>query len=105
MKSVMSDYRFSIEALEALAKEGNRRGNREAFNILDTFLFGSGIAGGSPVAGATLGVTRRVLNSPKGVTKIAQGLNNLGQTTSKKGTLLKAGAAGLFKPKATQDNQ
>lgn len=107
LKSIMNEYRFSIDALEALAKEAKRRGNREAISFLDTVLFGSGIAAGNPVVGAGLGVTRRLVSSPRGTTAIGQGINKLGSKTTGKGLAAK-GVVGILASKAsqaTQDNQ
>jgi hypothetical protein len=104
LKPVMNEYRFNIEALNALAKEANRRGNREVIGLIDTVFFGSGIASGNPAVGATLGVARRLINSPAGTTKVGQGINQLGKGTSKSGALLR-GAAAYSSSKATQNNQ
>lgn len=84
MKATMGEYRFNIEALEALAKEAARRENKDVLGLIDAALLGGGIANGSPFAGATLGLTRRMLNSPSGLTKLGQ--------TIQKGTLTNSGA-------------
>jgi hypothetical protein len=86
VEKAMEDYSFSIDSLEALAKEAARRGNNQAISLIDSIFFSGGVAAGEPVTGAGLGVARKVLNSPSGSTGAAQAIE-------KSGTITQVGAA------------
>ena len=94
-KSVMQDYAFNIEALEALAKEAARRGNRQLIGFIDAALVGGGAAGGNVVAGATLGAMRRLAQSPRAITGAGQGFKNL-SNSSIKGIVSRSLAGRIF---------
>lgn len=72
----MKDYGFYIEALETLANEAKRRGNNQIFGLIDTTLFGGGFITGEPLTGASIGLTRKALNSPTILTSAAQKIKN-----------------------------
>lgn len=91
MGPAMKDYRFYIDALEALAKEATRRGNKEVISLIDSVLFSGGVAAGEPIAAATISFGRRLLNSPSAVTNIGSVIEK-GGTATKTGTAVKAGA-------------
>jgi len=86
MKSIMNDYRFNIEALEALGKEAARTNNRQVLGLIDSIFIGQGIAMGAPVASTALALTRRALGGAPLSTRIAQ-------TIQKSGVSTKAGIA------------
>jgi hypothetical protein len=92
LESVMNEYRFNIEALDALAKEAAKRGNREVIGLIDTVFLGSGIATNNPIIGGGLSIGRRLLNSPTGTTRVGTALNNIG-TGTKAGALVRGSAA------------
>lgn len=75
MQSVMNDYSFYIDALEALAKEAARTGNNQVISFIDSmFLAGTAVSGNPIPAGAGL-LRRLILTSPKGLTNTAQKIN------------------------------
>lgn len=77
MADVMKNYQFSIEALDALAKESVRSGNKNVLSLIDTTLIGNG----SPVSiGAYIG--KKTLLNPTVVTKTAQSIANPGKTST-----------------------
>lgn len=82
MGSVMKDYSFSIEALEALAKEAQRKGNAQVLGMIDSILFTGGATAGGPLVGAGSFLARKTLSSAPVATGLAQGLNTLGRATA-----------------------
>jgi len=86
MKNIMKDYAFNIDALEALANEAKRRGNNQVLSLIDSIFFSTGLASGNPIAGASVGTVRKIINSPYGATTI-------GSAIEKGGSLSKPGAA------------
>lgn len=81
MAKVMDQYRFSIEALESIAKEAARRGNNQLIGLIDSMFIGA-TAIGSPAAAATLGIGRRALNDPRVLTNTAQAISKSGSLSS-----------------------
>lgn len=75
MGTVMKDYSFHIEALEALANEAKRTGNNQLMGLIDSVFLAEGLAGNTavPLAG---GVIRRVVNSASGATRLGSSLAN-----------------------------
>lgn len=72
MESVMKDYSFYIDSLEALAKEAARTGNNQVISLIDS-MFLAGTAATGTVLPAGIGLLRRMfLTSPSGVTGMAQ---------------------------------
>lgn len=98
MGKVMEDYAFSIDAMESIAKEAARRGNREVFGLLDTLFLSQGLGGGSPGVAAGVGMLRKTLMTPTGLTKTAQAIQNSGPI-SQVGAVIKGAAAQLFTKK------
>jgi hypothetical protein len=96
MAKVMEEYSFNIEALQALAKEAARRGNNQALSLIDSIILSGGLAGGEPVASMAIGVGRKLLNSPSGLTKTGQ-LIEKGGTLTRTGAALKGAASRLLK--------
>ena len=82
LKPVMNEYRFNIEALDALAREAKKRGDRAAIGLMDGLLFSSGAAGGAPGVGAAISLGRKVLSTPSGTTRIGSAINNAGRLNS-----------------------
>ena len=78
----MKSYTFNIEALDALAKEAARRGNRQLLGYIDSVLLGSGIAAGNPGLGTGVGIARRLLQSPTALTKGGQIISKLGKSST-----------------------
>jgi len=78
----MKNYSFSIDALEALTKEAQRKGNSQVVGLIDSILFTGGAAfGGTPVGVGGV-VARHTLSSAKAATGLAQGINTLGRATA-----------------------
>lgn len=75
---LMKDYSFYLDALEALAKEGARRGNNQVLSLIDSVLLGGAAAGGPSATAATTGLTmlaaRRFLASSFGATFLGQAI-------------------------------
>lgn len=88
-KNVMKDYSFHIEALEALAKEAQRRGNRQILGLIDSSLVGGGIIASNPIIGASAALLRKATTSARGLTRGAQVIKNLG-TSTKRGITTRA---------------
>ncbi len=88
----MNDYRFNIDALEALAREAKRRGNNNLVSFLDAAIFGGGAALGGTLGGVGLAAARKATTMPSLMTRVAQGLNKVGPV-SKLGVLLRGGAS------------
>jgi len=88
MAKTMDDYRFHIEALDALAKEAKRRGNNQVISLIDSVFLGGGLASGEPVATGALLATRNFLKSARGATALGQMLQN--PTTRPLGVALRA---------------
>lgn len=82
-KDVMKDYSFHIEALEALAKEAQRRGNRQLLGLIDSSLVGGGIIASNPLVGAGAALLRKATTSARGLTRGSQAIKNIGQSTKK----------------------
>lgn len=82
MGNIMKDYSFSIDALEALAKEAQRKGNSQVIGMIDSILFTGGASAGGPLLGAGSFLARRSLASPTIATGGAQMINNLGRATA-----------------------
>lgn len=100
MKDVMNDYRFYIDALEALANEAKRRGNRQVLSLIDSLFFSTGLASGNPALGITAGVGRKLLNMPAGATNLAHMIDNIQPTMA--GRLLRGAA---IQATASQEQQ
>lgn len=86
MAKVMEEYSFNIDALDILAKEAARRGNKEALGLIDSMLISGGIGSGAPGPAIAATVARKVLASPTGLTRT-------GQIIEKGGSMTKTGAA------------
>lgn len=82
MGNVMKDYSFSIDALEALAKEAQRKGNAQVLGMIDSILFTGGATAGGPLVGAGSFLARRSLMAPTVATNAAQMINTLGRATA-----------------------
>jgi len=82
MEKIMDDYAFSIEALEHIAKEAQKRGNGAVLSLIDSILLGSGVAGGNPMAAGGLAMTRKLVGLPSFMTGGAQMINTLGRATA-----------------------
>lgn len=82
ISTIMKDYSFSIEALEALAKEAQRKGNSQVIGMIDAILLGAGSTAGGPLIGAGSFLARRSLAAPSVATYGAQMLNSLGRATA-----------------------
>lgn len=82
MGSVMKDYSFSIDALEALAKEAQRKGNAQVIGLIDSILFAGGTQYGGPMIGLGGAIARHTLSAAPAVTYGAQALRTLGRATS-----------------------
>lgn len=95
MAKVMGDYSFSLDALEALAKEATRRGNNQIFGLIDSALFGGGIIFDQPQTGIGLGVVRKMLTSPGVNTRLGSALNTSGNIT-RKGAVLKSAVSSVM---------
>jgi hypothetical protein len=80
-KDIMKNYSFQIDALDAIAKEAARKGNRQLLGFIDSALLGGGMAAGTPITGAGIGIARRILQSSSGLTKGAQVIKNLDKST------------------------
>lgn len=95
MTPVMKDYKFNIDALTSLAKTAASRGNQQLVSMLDAIIFDGGIQEGSPGLGAAMGITRKVLTTPGGATRLGSAVQNSG-TMSKLGSLVKGGISKLI---------
>lgn len=72
MGGTMSNYRFYLEALEALAKEAQRQNNANVIGLIDAVLIGGGTGMVGIPAGLAAAVARRVTTMPSVSTGIAQ---------------------------------
>ncbi len=93
MGAAMKNYSFYIDALEALAKEAARRGNNQVVGMIDSILFGTATAVGSPALGA-FAALRRVAASPGGATAVGSALDK-GTVSPALGGLMGAGSAAI----------
>lgn len=100
MAKTMDDYRFHIEALDALAREAKRRGNNQVISLIDSVFLGGGLASGEPVATGALLAIRNIFKSSRGATMIGQVLAN--PTTRPLGVALRALTGGVVS-EATND--
>lgn len=76
LKPVMDEYAFGLDALEALAKEGARRGNNQVLSLIDSVFLGAGMAAGDFKQAVTLAGLRKYLQSGRGATRIGSTLAN-----------------------------
>lgn len=76
MQVIMDDYSFNIDALEALAQEGKRRGNNQILGLIDAVFLGGGMAMGDVSSAVTLATLRKYIQSGKGTTMIGSSLKN-----------------------------
>ena len=97
LQDIMSEYKFNIEAMESLAREASRRGNAQVVGFLDSIFLGGGLAVGEPITAVGLGVGRRIINSPRGLTSLGSAINRSG-TPSRLGTAIKATANQIINP-------
>lgn len=74
----MNDYRFNIEALDSIAKESARQGNRRVLGMVDTTLVGGGLISGQTLPATSLAVLRKIWTSTVGSTHAAQMIENSG---------------------------
>lgn len=72
---LMKDYSFYIDALEALAREASRRGNSQVISLIDSIFLGGGLSTANPAPVLTIGIFRRILNSPQGMTLLGSLMN------------------------------
>lgn len=79
VSEIMKDYSFSIEALEHIAKEAQRKGNNQVLSLIDS-IFLAGAASGSPL-GVGGFLARRSLVSPTIATQGAQAAATFGRAT------------------------
>ncbi len=82
MKETMNEYRFSIEALDTLAKEAAKQGNSQILSLIDSMLLSGGIAGGNVVASGASIVARRALKNAPLLTNVAQGITKIGKSST-----------------------
>lgn len=66
----MKDYSFNIKAIDSLAKFAARTGNKEVLGLIDSVFLGSAAMGEPTIA--TVGLLRKVLQSPRLGTALAQ---------------------------------
>jgi hypothetical protein len=93
MGGTMNNYRFYLEALEALAKEAQRQNNANVIGLIDAVLIGGGTGMVGIPAGLAAAVARRVTTMPAVSTGIAQKIEqgtkgNLGRAA--RGAIIKA---------------
>lgn len=74
MRDVMKDYSFYIDALDALAAEAARSGNRQVLSLIDSVFLAGAAGAGTPViaAGAVL---NKILRGTSGATGLGQALH------------------------------
>lgn len=75
MASTMKDYSFYIDALDALAKEAKRTGNRSVLGLIDNLYLGAGLASGQAIPATLVATISRLINSAGGATGLAQTIN------------------------------
>lgn len=80
---LMKDYSFYIDALEALAREASRRGNNQVISLIDSIFLGGGLSVANPAPLLTVGILRRIFNSPQGMTLLGSIMN---KSTASPGT-------------------
>lgn len=102
MEPVMKDYKFNIDALTSLAKTAATRGNQQLVSMLDAIIFDGGIQEGSPGLGAAMGITRKMLTTPGGATRLGSAIQNSG-TQSKIGAFIKGGLSKLITGAGSQE--
>lgn len=90
----MNEYRFNIDALDAIAKEAARRGNRQILGFIDSAMLGGGLASGEPFIGLGGLTLRRIVQSPSLSTKGAKTIQRLGETTGL-GSTIRTGLSNL----------
>jgi hypothetical protein len=93
MGGTMSNYRFYLEVLEALAKEAQRQNNANVIGLIDAVLIGGGTGVAGIPAGLAAAVARRVTTMPAVSTGIAQKIEqgtkgNVGRAV--RGAIIKA---------------
>lgn len=76
MVNTLNEQRFYIEAMEALAQEAKRTGNRQVISLLDSVFLSGGMASSEPVSAGALILLRRYLGSPRGATALGQMIQN-----------------------------
>lgn len=94
MGSVMKEYSFYIDALEDLAREASRRGNNQILSLIDSLFLSGAYAGNNPVPGVTMGVIRKILQSPTGATILGQMLKN-SNLSPIQNSLISVGSSGV----------
>ena len=74
IRGVMNEYRFFIEASEAILKDAVRRENRQLIGLADYIAGGGGLVAGAPGTGISLGLGIRAFQQPSTLTGLAQGV-------------------------------
>lgn len=91
----MKDYKFYIEALDAVSTEAKRRNNANLVGLIDAAFLGPSLAAGTN-AGVLVGLARKLVNLPSLATRAGSSLskNAIGKT-----------AAGTIQTGSTQVNK
>lgn len=94
MGEVMKNYSFYIEAMEALGKEAQRRGNNQVLSLIDSLFLSGAYAGNNPIPGLTMGTLRRILMSAPGLTGLGSMISKSTVSPLTSG-LVSAGSSGV----------
>lgn len=98
---LMDEYRFNIDAFDALVADAKRRGNTKLLNLTDMIVGGGGLAGGYPGTGLGAAAGIRAFQTPVALTNTAAfvqnpfGLSTLKQTFPQTVAGIKAGASAV----------
>ena len=93
MAETMKDYSFYIDAIEALAKEAKRTGNRAVLGLIDNLYLGVGLASGQAIPATVMATISRLMNSAGGATGLGQ-MINAGSLGAKGSAVLEAASRG-----------
>lgn len=74
--SINKEYANAIKASKRLIDYATSVGNTKAVGALETYALGGGALAGEPVAGAVTVGTKRLLQSPRVLSGVAQGIQN-----------------------------
>ena len=82
--NIMKDYSFYIDALDDIAKEAAKRGNAQVLGMIDSLFLGGAAISNDPTSILTIGLLRRMVQSPTALTNIGQAVKSstLGAGTS-----------------------
>jgi hypothetical protein len=70
--TIMKDYSFYLDAMESIAKEAAKRGNSQILGMIDSLFLGGAAISSNPSSLLTMGLLRRIAQSPTALTNLAQ---------------------------------